>query len=101
MMLDELEKKAKAGIAGPWPGKGFPEPMMNDNGVWFHQIGKDFTICCSEKGSPNVEFIKAANPQTVLKLVSVVKAAAKLLPYLDTHNMGDELSISLKALEQT
>ena len=82
--LDELEKLAKAATPGPW--------VANDNYV-INGTGGAMLV-----GSDNSKFISAANPDAVLKLIAVAKAADILLSDLSLKNK-DQLAEKLNALE--
>lgn len=85
--LDALEALARAATTGPWilDGMGEDEPEIN---YWAHRfIGTDLPqadgmhqiIATSEDGhGPNAEYIAAADPQTVLALITALRAAGEV-----------------------
>ena len=67
--LDELEKLAKAATAGPW------HPRVEGILGSFNLDSGDIELRELPKSSENEKFIAAANPETILKLIAVARAA--------------------------
>ena len=124
-MVNELEKLAREATPGPWDAK-------NDNGLqeWLvysrikrllrwkssgEIVGPDEPrLYPLETTECNAKYIAAASPETILKLIAVVKAAQGLIPdcqsfhhskknqhtYLDRCPLVDEFNKALAALEK-
>lgn len=88
--LDELEKLAKEATPGPW--KFYPSASATGKVIW---VGCWDTI-------ENKKFVAAANPQTVLKLIAVARAAKDCKYWVNNYWERDhpELTKALKNLEK-
>jgi len=66
--LDDLEKLAKDATPGPWD-------LIREDGDW--EIGTDNSVVAIvvdwENAHKDAKFIRASNPQTILKLISELK----------------------------
>lgn len=89
--LEQLEQLANAATLGPW--------RYCENGISFIETvdaiygpDKDLHMTIAEYMGPSTgKFMAAVDPQTVLKLVAVVKAVKEL--YLDPYERGNPLGI--------
>jgi hypothetical protein len=97
--LDDLEAKAKAATPGPWYSDGDHCSVADGNGDYVCNL--DF-----DQGD-DADFIAAANPQTVLALIDVVRAADDLMDDIAMlgdkvpKNTGQTVEIALKNLKTT
>lgn len=120
-ILDELQRKAEAASCGPWfasdwqqddgPNRTTIERREPENvaprswGIWPDGIAKR-AVASTEDGEnplPDAAYIAAADPQTVLRLIAVVRAA-KAVGYSNGFDAAypdklDRLRQSLCALE--
>lgn len=88
-MFKTLRKLAEAATPGPW--------YMTEKDSVF---GTTFLVCDNEENS-NFEFVKAANPQTILKLLDVVEASYEVIAYAKLLNEHIEaLDKALEALDE-
>lgn len=86
-MLDQLEKLAKAATPGPWEVKPWlnkfklvgAHDITGPKGEWIARDG----LYPGANGSreANANFIAAANPETVLKLIAVARVAIHCVSY--------------------
>ena len=74
--LDELEKLAKGATRGPWEYKA---GLHTDGLIWVPTEGEMAIEFPHTNAIADTQFIAAANPETVLKLIEVAKAARNLL----------------------
>ena len=103
-MVNALEKLAREATPGPW--QAGPRFFGTCKGGESEILGS---------GEANdIAFVSAANPETILKLIAVVKAAQGLIPdcqsfhhskknqhtYLDRCPLVDEFNKALAALEK-
>lgn len=103
MNIDELEKLAKAATPGRWrkdrgDSRIWLEGYWGDQDVYF--IQPSYSGKAEYRGLQDSDFIASANPDTVLKLCAVVRAAKK--SWLNAHTarrFDDELNEALYALE--
>ncbi len=90
--LDNLEQKAKVATPGPFG----VERRDDDCGYMNHIVhgGKgDYAWCRDEldpRAKENAAFIAAANPQTVLAMVEVIRAAEEMRSWYSKQMTGDE-----------
>jgi len=82
--ITELEKLAKAAIPGPWigagPSFGGPRPVYIASVIVDREGDDDdcFDVCQAptgerESSTDNLTYIAAANPQTILQLIELLK----------------------------
>jgi hypothetical protein len=104
-VLDELESKAKAATPGPWRSgrsdmRSFDaatgEQFKNIYGPNFepklhlgNKIAIEVAKAVGDASLEDAAFIAAANPQTVLALVDVVRAAQKMREGSTTQTRRD------------
>jgi len=112
MNLDELEKLAKAATPGPWVWDEISESKEKANVLYVepHSDGSGYgtyDLISRDSGVygpdvPTCEFIMAANPKTVMKLIAVARAAEKTLYPLprDYFEWTEPLSKALEALNE-
>lgn len=96
---DDLEVKAKAATQGEW--QWFTS--NSHNRLSSLESGKDGDVisafkavdgmACVNVSKPNMAFIASANPQTVLELIEIAKAAENML--LST-NRWEQLTLALR-----
>jgi len=91
-MLNDLEKKARAATPGPWNISHDKKEYFTPSSIWapkkraWDEDDEEYNIICefprtSEYGrgsdthiSKDAEFIEAANPETVLKLIKMARS---------------------------
>jgi hypothetical protein len=96
--IDELEKLAMAATPGPW--KYFPEAYPTDYPGWGSKEHEEVGIV-SHVGDnlSTAKFIAASNPQTVLKLIAVVRAAKEIANNMKHSNAHKKLRDEIAKLE--
>ena len=92
-MLDKLEELAKAATPGPW--------MTPDHALIVHQKHAPCPAVCfvmtksgaCENHAHNAAYIAAANPETILRLVRVARAAKAILAHHDEGARPDQIAL--------
>lgn len=74
--LDELEKLARAAAFGPWEHIHISPSV--ESIVRYEGEGKHYQVGTFSGAESDAKHIAAANPDTVLKLIAVVRAAERL-----------------------
>jgi hypothetical protein len=108
MSLDELEKLAKAATPGPWVWEKrrekeranvqYVEPYSDGSGFCqYDLISRDSGVYGPDV--PTCEYIIACNPETVLKLIAVARAADEYSTGIITNNKHEKLREALLELE--
>lgn len=92
MNLTQLKQAAEAATPGPWmaagPSFGDPMPRWLDSVVQDDGSGTDSPIdICRDAETSDAEFIAACDPQTILKLIAIARAARD---YLATDAYSDK-----------
>lgn len=98
-MLDEIERLAKAATPGPWecaPGDAIDHWELWNPKTTEYVVQDDSGV---EPRFEDISYIAAANPETVLKLIAVVKAALNEIKH-EPGNKLLELREALAALEE-
>jgi len=73
-MIDELERLAKAATPGPWAHDRY-NSVNYVNWYGFDEPPITCTVTSLGNDENNSKYIAAANPDTILKLIAVVRAA--------------------------
>lgn len=90
-LIDQLEAAAKAATPGPWKRDNYDRPNMqiiangNEVIVFHHSHERQEAA----RVVPNHQYIALANPDTILKLIAVVRAAEELSDLLDSFDIPE------------
>lgn len=97
-LLKDLEEKARAATPGPWHNFAYNRQIRADSSLYpKHPDAKDWVIArypmrtdnypiSHKEYAANAEHIAAANPDTIKKLIEVIKAMKKSLEYYSEVN---------------
>jgi hypothetical protein len=89
-MLDKLEELAKAATPGPWSDMdGTCVESRND---WICQMWGKTEIDFPD-AKENAAYVAAANPETILRLVRVARAAKVIQSHLDEGARPDQIAL--------
>ena len=101
MTLTKLKELAKNATPGPWHEQheiAYGVDIEDSNGDWLAQSNK---VCVgANQATKNAQYIAAANPETILKLIESVEEMERALDAYNIHpKKSDDWDLACRVLD--